>query len=131
MIDLKNHNIDFIVNEIKKTLTIDLLKKEYHQQYKNEHYTYGHCYAASEALYYLTGEKDLWIPHQGFCPILGSHWWLVNKVTQKIVDITAEQFYFKNIEPPYSNGNGRGFMQQSNRSKLIIKKVLDNINPQH
>ena len=33
-----------------------------------------------------------------------SHWWIVNKETEKIYDITADQYYHVNQEPPYNKG---------------------------
>lgn len=92
----------------------------------------GHCYAASEALYYLWGKKNEFKPHRIEVddPLLGwvGHWYLArvrNMKRKKIVevaDVTAKQFGFK-ID--YSTGIGCGFLtkQPSRRARIIMRRV--------
>lgn len=85
--------------------------------------TTGHCYAASEALFYILGGKE----HSDYRPKRisidnGSHWFLQHKETGEILDPTSTQFP-EGID--YSKSIGCGFMQQSDRSKIIIERVLN------
>jgi hypothetical protein len=125
----KNMRFIDIKESIIRELSNDLLKSTYKEDSNlNRSSTYGHCYAASEAFYYLAGGKDNWIPQQGLCPVFGSHWWLKNRNDGTLVDVTDEQFYSYNLEPPYSSGVGRGFQKQSLRSIEIISRVLKKLN---
>ena len=81
----------------------------------------GHCYVASEALYHLAGGSKHFIPynvqHEG-----SSHWYLKNKQTGEVVDITAKQF---KTPVPYCHGIGRGFLTKkpSKRTQKVIDAV--------
>ena len=50
------------------------------------------------------------------------HWYLKNKITGEIVDITADQF---ENPVPYENGRGNGFLtkEPSKRAKRLIDKI--------
>ena len=45
-----------MIEQIQRVLSPDLLKPQFRKQ--GEHPLYGHCYAASEALYHLLGGKN-------------------------------------------------------------------------
>jgi hypothetical protein len=85
----------------------------------------GHCYVASEALYWLlpVSEGNEWKPeqiqHEG-----SSHWYLRNKASGAILDVTAAQF---DTPVPYHLGRGRGFLTRgpSKRAAILICRVLN------
>lgn len=81
----------------------------------------GHCYAASEALFYLLGGNvcSEYRPKRVKVE-QGTHWFLQHKETQEVLDPTSTQFP-DGVD--YSKGIGCGFMQQSDRSKIIIGRV--------
>ena len=117
--------IEKIMND-KNILTTDLLKPQWRKRnIESNVNTTGHCYAASEALYYLTGHSNVWTPQVGKEDNGDTHWWLKNKHTQTIVDPTSTQFTDIGKEPPYHLARGNGFMQQSNRGLTIMKRVLN------
>lgn len=67
----------------------------------------GNCYVTSEALYHLLGGKAAgWVPMnmrwEG-----ESHWFLRNRITSTIVDVTVSQFKHR---PNYGLARGRGFL---------------------
>lgn len=82
----------------------------------------GHCYAASEALYYLWGKKNGFTPHriEVLDPILGwvGHWYLAKG--KRVVDITVKQFSFK---INYSTGAKHAFLTKrpSKRARAIME----------
>lgn len=120
----------FSIEEIKegivKSLDDSLLKPEWKKVSPRNNVT-GHCYAASEALFYMTGADKKWIPQVGKDENGGTHWWLLSKQDGKIVDPTSEQFTEFGKEPPYENGKGCGFQQQSDRCKTIMKRTFENL----
>jgi hypothetical protein len=114
------------IQRIQQVLTPDLLKPQFRK--KGEHPLYGHCYAASEALYHKLGGKN-----KGYKPVRGkdekgiTHWWLLDK-DGNILDPTSEQYTSKGLEPPYENGRPAGFLtrEPSKRAREILRRI-DNI----
>ena len=108
----------FSIEEIKegiiKSLDDSLLKPEWKKVSPRNNVT-GHCYAASEALFYMTGADKKWTPQVGKDENGGTHWWLLSKKNREIMDPTSAQFTDFGKEPPYENGKGCGFQQQSDR----------------
>lgn len=114
------------IKEIEKAIVASLddslLKPEWKKVTPRNDVT-GHCYAASEAMFYLTGGSKKWTPQVGKDESGCTHWWLLSKETGKITDPTSSQFTDFGKEPPYANGKGCGFQQQSDRCKEIIRRV--------
>lgn len=108
-----------LILEIKKNLTKDLLKEKYINK-NNDNDMYGHCYVATEAYYHMLNdnEKNNHIPQ-----ILKvgdiTHWFLKNKKTGEIIDITKDQFKFS---LNYNKSKGVGFLTK-NPSKRCIKLI--------
>lgn len=79
----------------------------------------GHCYVVSEALYHLEQGryKGCSVKHEGH-----THWYLTDRETGAIVDLTAGQF---ETPVPYDRGRGRGFLtkQPSKRTQEVIRRV--------
>lgn len=114
-----------IIENDHSILTKDCLAKEWQEINKKSGInTTGHCYAASEAIYHLFGGKDVFIPQQAKDENGFSHWFLKIKETGEIVDPTASQYTKVGLVPPYDKAKGRGFQQQSDRSKTIIKRLV-------
>lgn len=129
-LDLQGHkSADKIGDLITSHLTDDLLKPSYLKNKSHmSHQTEGHCYHASECLYFLTGAKETWKPMGAKDSFGGSHWWLESKLDKSIKDLTKNQYIHKGIMPPYGNGKGRGFLpHQSFSSLIIMKKVLTDL----
>ena len=103
-------------------LTPELLKPYWRKVNKESGiHTTGHCYAASEALFYMLGGRDKSPYRPKILKIeTGTHWFLEHKDTGEILDPTYTQFP-NGVD--YSKGKGKMFMQQSDRSKEIIKRL--------
>lgn len=114
------------ISRILNVLTPDLLKREYREANKTNG-TYGHCYAASEALYHMLGGKA-----SGLRPTNGRdgngvvHWWVKSK-DGRIIDPTATQYTSIGLNPPYEAGKGGGFLTKdpSRRAQTIINRIND------
>lgn len=84
----------------------------------------GFCYSASEVIYRLNGGKDNWFIKSVNDPRdwnNGTHYFLQNKHSNEILDITSDQYTLRNIEIPYELGRARGLQR-------ISLKVIYNIN---
>ena len=112
------------IEKIQKSLSPDLLKKEYQKGNQNNPF-YGHCYVATEVLYHLMNSKEV-------KPCCGKdeqgvvHWWLQYKNSGKRIDVTSEQYSSVDKTPPYDVGRGCGFLtkQPSKRAQIVINKVM-------
>ncbi len=116
-----------LISDIQAVLTPDLLSKPYLKRWTpRRHRVWGHCYAASEALFHMLGGKKA-----GYAPVQSwigdeSHWWI--RTGRLDLDPTAEQFatehsfYLENIALSQPHG---GFLtkQPSKRAAEIIRRV--------
>jgi hypothetical protein len=114
--------VDLILN-IQKNLTPDLLRGRWKVQ--QEHPLEGHCYIAAEVLWHSLGKNNYkpicasYSDEKGKC----THWWLVDKKTNNILDPTAEQYHPE--KPPYELGRGCGFLtkEPSKRAKIVLNRM--------
>lgn len=113
-----------LIAEVQAQLTQDLLKSEYHEENDNNP-MFGHCYVASEALYYLLSDKDRYCPARGRDPDGIVHWWLEDVAYDKIIDATSDQYYSKGKTPPYDVGKRSGFLtaEPSKRTVVVLNRI--------
>ena len=106
-------------------LTDDLLTPKYRRMKKKSKLpnTFGHCYVASEAAYYILGGKEeSWKPmhmtHLG-----ASHWFLKHE-SGFILDLTGSQF---KTPLDYSEARGVGFLtkEPSKRAKKLLIRIRE------
>jgi len=108
-----------ILLAIRDVLTPDLLKPEWRRRRKpGDPRSKGHCYAACEALWHLTGKKLK--PKMMRLSADVTHWWLESG--DMIFDPTWDQF---KKAVPYEKGRGCGFLTEkpSRRAAEIIRRV--------
>jgi hypothetical protein len=101
--EYKEKNMCLVMGLIRKNLTPDLLGRKslmYPDDVKTNKY-YGHCYHATQALYYLMNTDQL-VPMSAEDYRGEKHWWLQNG--DKVYDVTAEQYYCVGKLPPYHSG---------------------------
>ena len=79
-------NMCLVMGLIQKNLTPDLLKRKKLMYKGDSNKYYGHCYHASQALYYLMETKKL-VPMSGEDYRGEKHWWLQHG--DKIYDCTC------------------------------------------
>jgi hypothetical protein len=113
-----------LIAKIRAVLTPDLLKRPY----RGDNATnpmFGHCYVASEALFYLLESREDYCACRGRDERGIVHWWLVNKTTNQIHDVTADQYLSKGLVPPYELGKRSGFLTKapSKRCKIVLERV--------
>ncbi len=106
-------------------LTDDLLAPKYRRlkQVSNVPHTFGHCYVASEAAYYMLGGKE-----EGWKPMhmyhLGESHWFLKHESGFILDLTYNQF---KSPLDYSKARGMGFLTKvpSKRAKKLLIRIGD------
>ena len=118
--------IESIMKSIANNLTPEMVTKKYREE-NSSNPMFGHCYHSSQALFHLMDtdvlEQRTAIDYHG-C----SHWWLADKTTEKIYDITADQYYHVGQIPPYVDGKKKpwyGWKQRPHQRTLdLMVKVL-------
>ena len=122
------YNIWLVMDLIQKNLTSDLLKGRKKLMYPDDIKTvkyYGHCYHASQALYYIM-DTDKLIPMSGEDYRGEKHWWL--QYNDNVYDCTAQQYLDKGENPPYNVGKKTawyGWKQRPQQISLeLMKRVL-------
>ena len=125
------YNMWLVMDLIQKNLTPDLLKGRKKLMYPDDinilRY-YGHCYHASQALYYLM-ECDKLTPMSGEDYRGEKHWWL--QYENSVYDCTAQQYLDKGENPPYNVGKKTawyGWKQRPQQISLnLMKRVLKDL----
>ena len=122
-----------IIENIQSVLTPDLLKGIWKRETENK--LEGHCYIATESLYWLLGgPESVWKPyvlsHKTWPDGLNvgeTHWFLKNNIGE-ILDPTKEQF--GDLEIDYNKGKLNCMMNYpiggSKRSREIMKRINHN-----
>lgn len=121
---------------IKKTLLIDegkLLKPHYKKQWSKNNHTRGYCYLISEVFYHFFPEFKNYFPHV-IRVNNETHWYLVNRDTGEIVDLTSEQYskeldYGKGTKCPFFKGGietERGWISNKGMKLYDIMNTIKN-----
>jgi len=119
-------DVQDLSKQVESVLSPDLLQKKYREANKKNP-MFGHCYAASEALFHLLGGVDSsWRPMRAKDEAGIVHWWLVNEDDARL-DVTAAQYTSLGKSPPYDSGvRGAfltGYAKPSKRAVAIIDRV--------
>lgn len=123
-----------IVKEVLIENNKKLLTKKYYLENQEEGVDpmTGHCYVRTETAYHLYGKNN------GFTPkvisnkkiepnkeLQWTHWFLQNKETNEILDISKSQFEEDELQWCYENARYNGFLtgdKPSKRTKFVIEK---------
>ena len=110
-----------VARRLGALLTPDLLKRAYRPDPACP--VRGHCYVATEALWYLLGAgaspfRTKWAPFEG-----KAHWWLEHR--RVVVDPTAAQLGEHALRV-YERGHGCGFLTNypSKRTRTLLRRYL-------
>lgn len=84
-----------------------------------DHPLEGHCYVASEVYFHANGGYDAFDVYMLLDDEQPTHWFLREKATDTIIDLTQEQF---DEQPLYDEARGTGFLTEepSNRAKHVL-----------
>ena len=118
--------IESVMQKIADNLVPSMVTKKYRKENESNP-MFGHCYHSSQALYYLMNtdrlEQMSAVDYHN-C----SHWWLRDKITNEIFDITSDQYYSIDQVPPYDIGKKKpwyGWKQRPHQRTLdLMIKVL-------
>ena len=115
-----------LINDIINNLDDSFLKKRYLNIPNKNKYT-GHCYIATEALYYLLPDNERKKYKPAILKVNGdTHWFLYNSQDNIILDPTKNQF---NFELDYTKMKNHAFLttKPSKRTLRLINNILNSI----
>lgn len=117
-----------LIRRIQAELTPDLLAPEYDRPTGRRlaDRVRGHCYVASEALFYMLGGLDSdWYSCQGRVEGV-SHWWLENE-RGDVLDPTVTQF--ERVPDYLMVGQPRGFLtrEPSARARELLARMGERV----
>ena len=116
----------WIDNKFGKTHAKSILKfRELNKQNK----LFGHCYHATQALYYFFVDAKLKIMSASCEGPAEHHWWLQD-VDNNILDVTAEQYDAFDFDPPYQKGKESKWYGWKNRPHRKTQKLMNKIQPE-
>ena len=84
----------------------------------------GFCFSASEVLFRLTGQTQIWMIKSINDPGQwnnGTHYFLMRRQNNEIVDITSDQYTRREIVVPYQLAKGKGLRNVSNKARLLAR----------
>jgi len=117
--------IESVMESIASNLTPKMVTKKYREENASNP-MFGHCYHSSQALYYLM-DTDVLEQRTAVDYHQCSHWWLIDTTTDKIYDITADQYYRVGQTPPYAVGkkkNWYGWKQRPHQRTLDLMVLV-------
>jgi hypothetical protein len=81
----------------------------------------GFCFSSCEVIYRLTGGKNRWFIKSIDKSVWdeGTHYFLQDKLTSEILDITSNQYTDRGIEIPYTLGRAKGLRNTSKKAKKL------------
>jgi len=117
--------IESVMGLIASNLKPEMVSKKYREENATNP-MFGHCYHASQALFHLMDtnvlEQRTAIDYHD-----EAHWWLVDTITDKVYDITADQYYHVGQTPPYVDGKKKpwyGWKQRPHQRTLNLMVLV-------
>ena len=111
--------------KLEEVLTPDLLTPKYREENETNP-MYGHCYHTTQAVFYLLDSNTL-DPMSAKDYRGDTHWWLKDRESGMVIDMTSDQYYSVGQEPPHHKGKVSkwyGFKSRVHkRSMTLIQKI--------
>ncbi len=121
--------VELLKQKIQDALTPDLLTKKY-RKINETNPLYGHCYHATQAMYYLL-DCDTLISYSGKDWRGEDHWWLTNSEDGYIIDVTADQYYSIGEKPPHDVGKPTKWYgwkgRVHKRTMVLMQKIQSDV----
>lgn len=94
----------------------------------SEHYPMKGCVVGTFVLSYLV-KNDFLIPHRGLASDGEYHWWLVDKLSNKVIDVTANQYSDNELSRLYSIGRKKELYSFGSRPQKRCMNMIQLIQP--
>ena len=128
-LDYKQYEYPNDYEKVKKLIIDNLEEKlvpEKFRELNKQNKLFGHCYHATQALYYFFVDAKLKIMSASCEGPAEHHWWLQD-VDNNILDVTAEQYDAFDYDPPYQKGKESKWYGWKNRPHRKTQKLMNKI----
>ena len=129
VLDYEPYNYPADLEKVTKLITSKLSLKYCPPQFREDNIQnilFGHCYHATQALYYFFKSANLKIM-SAKCSIAGQHWWLQDG--DKIIDITSDQYYSIGKTPPYDKRKKSKWYGWKHRPHRKSQNLMHEVQP--
>ena len=122
LISYDKENLEKVSKIIVENLTPDLIPKKWRKR-NSMNPMFGHCHTASACLQKVFGTENIKLyrakDDEGIW-----HWWAVDK-NEKVLDLTADQYYTVGRLPPYDKGQKASMLGWGYRARVL--ELLDRV----
>lgn len=127
LLQYNKENLDKVSESIKKNLTPDLLPR-YMRPRNASNPMFGHCHTASGVLYKIFGPSSLHM-HRALDDEGIYHWWVVDRETKDIIDLTRDQYDSTGRIPPYKSGEKSSMLGFDYRKRVetLLERVKSDL----
>ena len=135
LLSFTDSNITKVKKSILKNLSPDLLPKKWYE-INESNPTFGHCHNATGVFYLIFGSENVHM-YRAFDDSLKLvdepmyHWFILNRHTNEIIDITSEQYssYPKMLSKLYKNKEKAGLLgfNYKKRVHTLLKRVKSDL----
>ena len=131
-----NSNINRVKKSILRNLSPDLLPKKW-IELNASNPTFGHCHNATGVFYLIFGSENvhMYRAYDDSLKLVNEpmfHWFILNRHTNEIIDITSEQYSSQPqvLRKLYKNKEKAGLLgfNYKKRVHTLLKKVKSNLN---
>ena len=130
VLEYKQYNypedLDMVIKLIKDNLETKFVPTKFRENNLGNP-MFGHCYHATQALYYFFKDANLKAMSARCEGPAESHWWLQDGDT--IIDATAEQYDIFDFNPPYDKGKESVWYGWKNRPHRKTQNLMMLVQP--
>lgn len=135
LLSFTNSNINRVKKSILRNLTPDLLPKKWYE-INETNPTFGHCHNATGVFYLIFGSENvhMYRAYDDSLKLVDEpmyHWFILNRHTNEIIDITSEQYssYPKILSKLYKNKEKAGLLGFNYKKRVLnlLRKVKSEI----
>tara|TARA_Y100000389_G_scaffold198600_1_gene235407 strand:+ start:713 stop:1099 length:387 start_codon:yes stop_codon:yes gene_type:complete len=126
MMEYNEENLKLVSDAIVKNLTPDLIPVKWRQR-NSINLMFGHCHHSSACLQKVFTTKKIKL-YRALDPNDVWHWWCVD-INDKLIDLTADQYYSLGKEPPYDKGEKASMLGFAYRKRTLelLERVKKNL----
>ncbi len=120
-------NLKLVSDAIVQNLTPDLVAVKFRKRNETNR-MFGHCYHASACLQKIFGTKEIKL-YRAVDFSETYHWWAKDN-DEKVIDLTADQYYSIGEKPPYESGEKKSSLGWGYRKKVdtLFERVERTLN---
>ena len=132
-LEYKKENIDKLIQDIKTNLTDDLISKGFRKEFPTDYPRwekkyFGLCVPATFVFLYFM-DTDLLVANNGKYENNELHYWVKDKESQAIIDITEEQYTEEELQQVYATGKSAKYYGYEEEPTARFLQLMHKVQP--